>query len=173
MYSTRFRVVLGEVAIGQGAFPWMVGIGKTVTAGVGKPSKNRNPLSLADPRKVDALRAVARLSATLEMIRLDTLHYWIDIHDAPASEGRPALRIAVNEKYPGTILLYFQKDGKTPAKAVFDMAGVSGQITIRRWQINAIAEETLFSPPADLPLTRVEQADVYRAFAALLDLAMR
>ena len=165
--------VLGEVALGQGAFPWMVGIGKTVTAGVEKPSKNRNPLSLADPQKIAALRALAGLSATLEMIQLDTLHYWIDIQDAPASEGRPGLRIAVNEKYPGSIWLYFEKDGKTPAKAVFDMAGVSGQITIRRWQINAIAEETLFNPPADLPVTRVEQADLYRAFATLLNLAMR
>ena len=165
--------MLGDVALGQGAFPWMVGITKRVTAGVEKPSKNRNPLSLADPRKVDALRAMAGLSATLEMIRLDTLHYWIDIQDAPASDGLPALRIAVNEKYPGTILLYFQKDGKTPAKAVFDMAGATGQITIRRWEINAIAEEAFFSPPADLPVTRVEQADVYRAFATLLDLAMR
>ena len=106
------------------------------------------------------------------MIRLDTLHFWIDIQDAAAFKGRPALRIAVNEKYPGSIWLCFQKDGKTPAKAVFDMAGVSGQITIRRWQINAIAEETLFNPPADLPVTRVEQADLYRAFATLLDLAM-
>jgi hypothetical protein len=164
--------LLGDVAFGQGAFPWMVGIGKTVIAGVDKPSKNHSPLSLADPRKIAALRAWAGLSATLDMIRLDTLHYWIDIQDAVVSKGRPALRIAVNEKYPGSIWLCFQKDGKTPAKAVFDMAGVSGQITIRRWQINAIAEETLFNPPADLPVTRVEQADLYRAFATLLDLAM-
>jgi hypothetical protein len=151
----------------------VVGSGKTVIAGLKKPSKHRGPLSLADPRKVAALRAWAGLSATLDMIRLDTLHHWIDIQDAAAPEGGRALRIAVNEKYPGSILLCFRKDGKTPSKVVFDMAGVSGKITVRDWQINAIAGETLFSPPANLPVARVEQADVYRAFAAFLDLALR
>ena len=72
----------------------MVGSGKTVIAGVEKPSKNRSPLSLADPRKVAALRALAGLSATLDMIRLDTLHYWIDIQDAAAPEGGRACALS-------------------------------------------------------------------------------
>ena len=82
------------------------------------------------------------------------------------------MRIVVNEKYPGSILLCFQKDGKTPSKIVFDLAGVSGKITVRRWQINTLAEETLFNPPADLPVLRADQANLYRAFATFLDLAM-
>ena len=150
----------------------MVGSDKTVIAGVEKPSKDRSPFSLADPRKVAALRALVGLSATLDMIRLDTLHDWIDIQDATAPEGGRALRIVVNEKYPGSILLCFQKDGKTPSKIVFDVAGVSGKITVRRWQINTLAEETLFNPPADLPVARADQAKLYRAFAKFLDLAM-
>jgi dienelactone hydrolase len=164
---------IGDVALGQGEFPWMVRGGQTVIAGMEKPSNSRSPLSLADPRKIAALRALAGLSATLDTIRLDTLHYWIDIQDATVSEGERALRITVNEKYPGSILLCFQKDGKTPSKVVFDMAGVSGKIVVRRWQVNTIAEDAFFSPPAELPVAKLEQADLYRAFAALLDLAMR
>ena len=87
-FAVKCRLpLLGDVAIGQGEFPWMVGIDKTVIAGVEKPSKNRSPLSLADPRKVAELRALAGLSATIDMIRLDTLHYWIDIQDATAPKA--------------------------------------------------------------------------------------
>lgn len=63
---------------------------------------------MEDHLSFSAAMAVAR-TATLDMIRLDTLHYWIDIQDATAPEGGRALRIVVKEKYPGNILLCFQK----------------------------------------------------------------
>lgn len=165
--------LVGDIAIGQRDYPWMLSNGKTVIAGIKEPVANHNPLNLADPRKVAKLHALTGLFATLEAIRLESLHYWIDIQDAPTADSKHALRVTINEKFPGSILFRFRDDGKTPTEVSFDVAGVSGMVAIRDWQFNAMAKDTMFNPPADMPINEVEQADLYRTFATIFDLAMQ
>ena len=74
-----------------------------------------------------------------------------------------------HERLPGDIHLAFQEDGRTPASATFSVAGLAGKVRFHGWQTDTVAPEALFEPPAGLKRVEVEQADVCRIFAALLN----
>jgi hypothetical protein len=70
------------------------------------------------------------------------------------------------------VQLVFRDDGRTPDRASFDVAGVSGTLQFRVWQINMAAQESLFEPPADLPRREVDQTELRRVFSAMFNFAM-
>jgi len=164
--------IVGEVALGQGQFPWMVaGGGKMVLAGVKNPAPNANPLSFAEPRHVAKLRMVGGIVGALALAP-EVLNQWINVEEQKAATGNRVLRIRGKEKLVGSVQLVFRDDGRTPDRASFDVAGVSGTLQFRSWQINTAAQESLFEPPAELPRQEVDQSDLRRTFAAIFNLAM-
>jgi dienelactone hydrolase len=174
--------VIGEVALGQGQFPWMLSGGKTVLAGVKNPVPNANPLSFAEPRHVAKLCMVGGIVGTLALAP-EVLNQWITVEEqkaatggrAPpdrAASGNRVLRITGKEKLVGSVQLVFRDDGRTPDRANVDVAGVRWTLQFRIWQINRAAQESLFEPPADLPRREVDQADLHRVFSDMFNFVM-
>jgi hypothetical protein len=62
--------------------------------------------------------------------------------------------------------------GRSPDRLELRIGGVRGTVKFRAWQINTIAQDPLFTPPADLPVTEVRRADVDRMFMSLFNFAM-
>jgi dienelactone hydrolase len=160
---------LGDVVLGQGRFPWLVAGGKTLVAGTKNPVANTNALTYVEPRHLQERRMLDGVGGALGMAP-EMLGQWITVsNDNPA--GGHAIRVAAQDarKIPGDIHLAFQEDGRTPASATFSVAGLAGKVRFHGWQTDTVAPEALFEPPAGLKRVEVEQADVCRIFAALLN----
>jgi hypothetical protein len=168
--------MIGEAWIGQGSAPWMVAGGKTVLLGAKSPTSNHSPLRFADPQHFSKLQMVKVLVATIVQAP-DMLKNFLTVEDAKNAQGGHDLRFSTKKASEGEILVSFQDDGRTPSGAVVNLptlqkAGIEGKITIHGWHVNELAKEAWFAPPADLPTREVEQADLYRVFSAIFDLAM-
>ena len=163
---------IGEVALGQGRFPWMVAGGKTVVAGTENPVPNNDPLTYADPQHLMKLRMVAGIAGSIAMAP-EMLQQWIAVEDdASAAAGR-AIQIRAKDakRLPGELRLAFQDDGRTPAVLTFAVGNLQGTIRFRGWQTNTVAVDALFEPPEGLPRREVDQSDLHRVFSAMLDFA--
>lgn len=164
--------VIGEVTIGQREYPWMITTGKSVLMGVKNPSENHDPLSLVDPKHLARLRVVGGVIGSLDLVP-DMLDQWgVVATDGQPTDGNRAIRLTAKAWLPGTVLASFQKDNQTPTELAFDISGITGKAVVRDWQVNAVAEDTMFNPPSDLPVVEVEQADLYRMFATIFGLTM-
>jgi dienelactone hydrolase len=160
---------LGEVALGQGRYPWLVAGGKTLLAGAKHPVKNANALTHVEPRHLKKLRMLDGLGGALGLAP-EMLQQWITVTEDKAAGGRVIRVVAQDaQKVPGDIHLAFQEDGRTPAEITFSVAGIAGKIHFHGWQTDTIAPEALFEPPAGLKRAEVEQSDLCRIFSALLN----
>jgi len=63
-------------------------------------------------------------------------------------------------------------DGKTPQLLSFAVPGAAGTVRFLGWQINTVAHEAMFEPPAGLPSKDVETEELQRMFSAMFDFAM-
>lgn len=164
--------VVGEVVAGQNEFPWMVAGGKRVLKGVKEPAKDRNPLCFVKQTYRANLQIAAGLIGCLDLVP-ETLGQWVAVEAAAASGDGPAIRIMAKEKYPGHLLVAFENDGQTPAQLEVDAGGVAGKVVIRDWKLDTAAEDATFDAPSGLEVVEMKQADLYRAFAAVINLLMQ
>lgn len=172
-FTLKCRIpMIGDITMGQGEFPWMITGGKGLLKGVKNPVEDRNPLCFADARHVARLRIFGGVLGSLALVP-DAICHWATLEDEKAADGCAALRITPTQRIQGTLLVSFGDDGQTPKEAEFDVAGTAGKAVVHRWQVNAVAEDAVFNPPSDLPAVEVDQADLYRAFATMFDLAMQ
>ena len=164
--------VVGEAALGQGSYPWMVSGGKTVFKAPGDPAERaENPLPFAEPQHVMALRMAAGAAGGIA-IAPHVLGQWLTVTDDTPPEGPPAIRLAMNEEGSGSLRLVLKDDARTPRQASFDVGGVEGTLTFRGWQTNTVAHPAMFDPPAGLPEKEVDREDLYRVFSAMFNFAM-
>jgi hypothetical protein len=117
------------------------------------------------------LRILTGVLGCFDMVP-DLLDQWLAVGDGKATDGNRAVCIAVKEHVPGTVSVSFAKDGKKPVEVSFDFSGIAGKAVVRDWKLDAATEDTAFNPPAGLPVVEVEQAQLYRTFAAMFDLLM-
>ena len=166
---------IGELAMGQGEFPWLVAGGKVVLAGTKNPDDDGRPLGGVDPQQLILLRTLAGAVGGFAMAP-HSIEQWLNVEHVPLGEqsGGPALRVTAAEKarLPGEILLAFRDDGATPENLSYAVGGASGKVKFLGWQINTPAVDALFAPPADLPRQAVEQADLHRVFSAAVTFAL-
>ena len=47
-----------------------------------------------------------------------------------------------------------------------------GTVTFRGWQVNTVAHDAMFDPPAGLPEKEVDRQDLYRMFSAMFNFAV-
>lgn len=162
---------IGEVALGQNEFPWMLAGGKTVIVGTKNPVADQHALTFVEPRHLMKLRLAAGIGGGIVMAP-EMLKQWVAIEKDEAAGDDNAIRIAANDskKMPGEIHLAFSKDGRTPTAAAFTVAGAQGKLTFRDWQTNATAPNALFEPPEGLEKYEVDQSDIYRMFGSILNL---
>ena len=162
----------GEIALGQGRFPWMVSDKKVVAVGKLPPeTEPEDPLKFVDPQHVMQLKMLSGLLAAIALAP-DMLETWAVIEEDTATGGPPAVRITNRRRARDHARLEFRPDGKTARQLTFDVRDVRGTITFRAWQLDALAHEIFFQPPSELPHKEVAAANVYRKFAALLKFAM-
>jgi dienelactone hydrolase len=163
---------VGEFALGQGRFPWMLADANTVLAGTKNPVENHDVLHYVEPWHLMKLRMVSGLVGTMALVP-EMLQQWITVGESKASGGS-ILHVAAKDakKLPGELRLIFDGDGRAPTEAVYGLAGADmGKLHIRGWQPNAIASDAMFEPPEGKQLREVEQLDLYRMFAAMLNFA--
>ena len=164
---------VGEVALGQGRFPWMLAGDATLVVGTKNPVVNHNVLSYVEPWHRMKLRMLSGVVGSIDMAP-ETLMPWIVVSaDKPASGG-DVVRISAKDsaKLPGEIKLTFHNDGRSPAEAAYSIAGANlGTLHVRAWQANAPADDAMFEPPEAKQHREVDQLDLYRVFAAMLNFA--
>jgi len=163
---------VGEVAIGQGEQPWMVSTQKTLFRGIANgKTRLRDPLAFAQADHLLKLRMVAGAVAGAALAP-DVLDPLAAIADEPAANGQRAIRVVLKGQDRGTFRLLLSPDGKTPQLLSFAVPGAAGTVRFLGWQINTVAHEAMFEPPAGLPSKDVETEELQRMFSAMFDFAM-
>jgi dienelactone hydrolase len=168
--------VIGQVALGQNEHPWMLASGKKVLVGSKNPVAGRTALEYVDQQHLMRLRMAAGIGGGIALAP-EMLQQWITIEDdksataAAKAEANRRIRVAAKDqrKVQGDLRIAFAEDGRTPTAATFSVAGVQGKVDIRGWQTNTIAPKVLFDPPAGLEPTEVDQTDLHRMMAAMLN----
>ncbi len=172
----RFRAEVNIPMVGAGVFaqgrgPWLGTGGNTVFYGeLPADRAPEHPFHLAAERNVLKLRAATGILTALDFAP-ESLERWVSASEEKDADGRPAIRL-IRKDRPGDYGLFiFHEDGTTPKEAEFDVEGVRGRVVFRAWQIDTIAHDTLFEPSEDATIQKVDAADLYRMFAALLNFA--
>ncbi len=195
-WGQRFRLELqsdklGEAALGQGSFPWMIAGrrsgragtalnpamiagGKTLFRGVLQPGPQPgDPFAFVEPRNRDRLRMAAGAAAAIALAP-DVLDQVAEIRE-PLPPGKLRTLTIVPKhkgKELGVIRLALDADGKSPKSASFDVSGLRGTLAIRAWQFDAPAQDAMFEPPAGLSQQEVSQEDLQRMISGLLNFAV-
>jgi dienelactone hydrolase len=164
--------VVGEVALGQNEYPWMLASGKTVLVGTKNPRPNQTALAYVESQHLMKLRMAAGIGGGI-VLAPEILQQWISVEDDKAAIGGSPIRVAARDqnKLPGEVQIVFADGGRTPAAATFAVAGAQGKIAVRGWQTDTIAPNVLFDPPAGHATIEVDQTDLHRMMAAMLNVA--
>jgi isopenicillin-N N-acyltransferase like protein len=164
---------IGEVALGQGRFPWMQAGNATVLVGTKNPVANHDVLSYVDPWHLMQLRMISGIVGSIVMAP-DILQPWIVARGDKPATGGDVVRLSAKDsaQLPGEVKLTFQNDGRNPAEAAYCLGGVNlGTLRFNAWQSNAPADDAVFEPPAGNERREVDQFDLYRVFSAMLNFA--
>ena len=144
------------------------------SSGTKNPVAGENAFSYVEPRHLMKLRMAAGIGGGI------VLAPSCFNSGSPSKTTNPpadshAIRITAKkqDKVPGETQLQFADDGRTPTTATFTAGNISGKLDFRGWQTNTIAPDELFEPPAGLEQVEVDQTDVCRMFAAMVNFAAR
>lgn len=173
-FKLQCRVpMLGEIAIGQGRYPWMVSSGKKVFKGVkGLTDPPGDPLALAHPDHMLRIRMLAGAVAGAALAP-EILEPWVALAEERVGGPGRVIRLAPRQRIGGTGRLVFQPDGKTPKELAYEAPGVRVQVQFLQWQPNTITPEALYDPPPGIAEQQeVGAAELHRIFAALFNFAM-
>ncbi len=173
--GNRFRLeaeapIVGQVALGQGSYPWIAAGRKMVFRGAAGREPG-DPLAFVNAKNLVKLRVVAGAVAGVSLAP-DMLDQVVTVADDTRAGGPEAVRITLKDKRQGSVRLVKKADGRTPASLDFDIDGVRGSIVFRAWQINTLAPEALFDPPAGLPEKVVDATELDRIFSAAVNFAV-
>ena len=163
--------MVGEVALGQGKYPWMASA-KRVFKGVknlkGKPG---DPLAFADPKGMTRVQ-VASGALAGAMLAPEILDSLVSVADDRGPDGNRIIRVTLKGRNRGALALTLREDGKTPQRLTFDVPGVQGTVQFRQWQISTVAPDGVFDPPSGLVEQEVEASELQRVFSAMFSFAM-
>lgn len=173
--QNRFRLkvevpLLGRVAIGQGSYPWISANQKTLFRGESGRERG-NPLAFVSQKNLVKLRVVAGALAGISLAP-DMLDQVVTVADDTRDGGTPAVRVTLKDKHQGSLRLVQKADGRTPLALEFDIDGTRGRILFRAWQVNAVAHDALFDPPAGIPEKIVDGTDLVRIFSAAVNFGL-
>lgn len=173
--QNRFRLkvevpLVGRAAIGQSSYPWLAANQKMLFRGE-SGHEPTSPLAFVTDKNLVKLRVVAGALAGVSLSP-DMLAQVVTVADDTRDGGTPAVRITLKDKHQGSLRLVQKADGRTPLALEFDIDGARGRILFRTWQINTVAHEALFDPPAGMPEKIVDGADLVRIFSAAVNFGL-
>ena len=139
--------MIGEVAIGQGAYPWMLSTKKVLFKGTkNSPAKPADPFAFIDPRYLTRLKMIGGAAAGAALAP-DVLEPLVGIREVPPFNGHPAIRVTLKGRNEGTFLVLLKEDRKSPHGLTFDLPGVKGTVKFHGWETNTVAHDAMFAPP--------------------------
>lgn len=197
----RFRLegrfpMLDQVAVGQGAYPWIVAQAQHAfrgTAGAEKVAAEGEKAARSDKKvggpsagPLDALAGGHRIKLQVLLGALsavaaapETLGHLAEVRAEPAQGPPEAIVIAPRDGSLGEVRIELKTKqaaggsaAVVPSRITFQSKHASGQITVRQWQIDTVAPDELFSEPPGLECQDVDPADLHRMFGAVLKFAM-
>ncbi len=176
----------GQISLGQNDHPWLATGKKEVIEGTEHPGPVlKDPLELINPRQVKLLRMLAGLLNGVAMAP-EVIERLIVIEDEGMTGGVRVIRISAREKIPGSVRLelirglsrfsrsengtvpFKRPEEYTPQSLTFNFPIVEGKVKFLGWQINAVAQDAMFEPPAELPRRQVDQSFLYSLFSTSL-----
>jgi fermentation-respiration switch protein FrsA (DUF1100 family) len=163
--------IVGDVALGQGKYPWMASATKVFKGVKNLKDKPGDPLAFADPKSMTRINVVAGAVAGA-MLAPDILDSLVSVADERSADGKRTIRLTLKGRNRGALALSVKEDGKTPQLLSFDVPGAKGAIQFRQWQINTVAPEGVFDPPSGLAEQEVDAAELQRVFSAMFSFAM-
>jgi dienelactone hydrolase len=179
----RFRLVLGaqgkftfycklptgtEISIGQNDHPWMKTGAKEVYEGIENPAAASKDLQeILGPKRVALLRMLSGLLKAIAMTP-DVLDRLIATKDGGTQNGLHVIQMSGRENIPLAARLALKPESNTPQRLMLNTPNMETTIKFTDWQINSIAPDALFEPPADLPRRKVEQSFLYTLFSTSL-----
>jgi hypothetical protein len=162
---------VGRVCAGQSDTIWFGG-GKVVFMGTKEALAGRSPLLFVNMRNMLKIRvamgAVAGLAAAP-----DAFAQYAKVTRRNEADQPPALLVtSLFKGARGEGVVELASDGRSPRRILLGKNGELGQIVVRQWLLDTIANDALFCPPAGLRQQPVRQEDVCRMLAAIFDFAM-
>jgi len=162
---------VGRAGLGQGDFPWLIGGGKAVFCGTEGRSDIMTAATLISPRRLMVYRVgVGALAGA--SLSPEALKQYYTLGEVQGTNGERKVDVRVNyKKIAGTLKLTFAKDA-TPLSVVWESSNVSVKLRFTHWRLNAVADDSVFQPPPELPRKAVRREDVLRMFAAVFEFAV-
>ncbi len=163
----------GKVALGQGEYPWIASGQKVVFRGTLAPdTASRDPLSFVDPEHLQTVRLLSGVLGTLAFAP-DMLRQWIVVEEIETDRRKTAILVRKKDAGGDDFLrIELRDDATTPAKITFEVAGVTGSVTVLAWQFNTVSHDGLFQEPDGLPIQDVDATDLYRMASAAFNFAL-
>jgi dienelactone hydrolase len=163
--------VVGEVALGQGKYPWMASAKKLFKGVKDPPAKPGDPLAFANPAGMTRIQVMAGAVAGA-LFAPEILDSLVTVAEDRTADGKRTIRLTLKGRNRGALALALREDGRTPQRVSFDVPGAAGMIQFRQWQIGTIAPDGVFDPPSGLPEQEVDATEMHRVFSAMFNFAM-
>jgi dienelactone hydrolase len=170
--------VVGEVAMGQGAYLWMTSTRKTFFRGVGQQpqagggqTRPVDPLAFTAADNVLRLRMLAGVLGAAAMAP-DVLDPWVALAEEPSARGPRSIRIILKGPNRGSARLLLGDDGRSPQSLSFEMPGAAGNVKFLGWQTNTVVPAAVFDPPSGLAPKDVPVEQLQRMISAMFDFAV-
>lgn len=163
--------VVGKAGFGVGAYPWIIGGGKTVFCGRAEAVEERTAAALVTPQRLMRYRVGVGVLAGAALSP-EALKQYYTLADSHGTNGERVVEVKVAyKKTQGSLSLTFAKDA-TPLSAAWAFGNVTGTARFSHWRLNAVADDPVFDAPPGLPQQTVRQEDVLRMLAAAFEYGM-
>lgn len=160
--------VIGKAGLGQGDAPWLIGGGKVVFCGTEREGSVRTAAELIAPQRLMRYRVgVGALAGA--SLSPEALKQYYTLGEVQGTNGERTVEVRVDyKKTHGALTLVFAKD-TTPLRASWTFGENAGRVRFTHWRLNAVADDSLFEAPSDLPQKAVRETDLLRMFASVFE----
>lgn len=163
---------VGRAGLGLGSYPWLIGGGKVVFCGTEGVVPGRLPSEYILPQLLMRFQIGAGLLAGAALAP-EALKPYATVTETHGAQNERVLELAVaHKRTKGLVQLAFSRTETTPLWITWAFAESSGRVDFTHWQLNMMADDSVFETPPGLPQKAVRQEDVVRMFAAVFQFAM-
>jgi hypothetical protein len=157
---------LQDLSLGFGDYPWILSGNGTVYSGRLNSDSNSSPDKYFSPMIFSIRQMACGILALAANGSLEPLSKWIKVSLEKDSDGRYYLLLK-ERKFKAEI--YLKENTTVPEKILFSDKRNTGSIIFHHWQLGAPAQGELFDSPAKAKTVEVEQKDLDRMMASIVN----